>query len=745
MRVHDGGDAASTTSSSDADGDGCGAAPRRFCPWCSQAPDARHRDHELHAARAATAALAARNAQLEAAAADLRRRMSAAAGDATKAAKALGPLLRGKGGGVATLAWGGGAAGVEHRVAVMKAYAGLVGELRALQEEVEGGGGAVLRVCAPAAAAGGSPESVGAENGAESGDDVAAGESAALGTASVATQTGAGGLLAVEGAAKEDDAADAEDNDDAVSRPEGDSDGDYLLLSVDGDGDGDGGSGGDADGRGTRPRVSFSGDAAQRRPSTRAAEKKAEKGEGSVQAGTAFVRLRGLVMAKRIASKQKRQRRTGGGSESGEESGSGVATAAERPCSYERLREAVKAGQIKQCQRLPCDAHSLTPPFSPLTPPPAHHPLPAHRLLSTGGVDTCRVDRRSGRTLLHLAACGDHLAAAQGIGVLRVLASKAALSAVDKRGDTPLLLAVRRNRFAMAGALRQLGAGISVVDRRGLTPLLVAARSETFDRRGHACFLMLAGTEVALEARRPEDKATALHVAVEHDNCNLARVLTLPPQQGRTLSPHIVDGNGNSAFDLTLSKTYKRTTWCAILLQWGAPHDLLEERMGLDALAAALRRLQKARVVLPSARDFVRDRAHSALFSAARKLAAGGPAGAAAAAPAAASSPLLLRLLSKCKVPRMPADEDAGGGEGDGDGGGQESMCAAGDNDEGGEDDGGDGDGGDDVDDDEGNWPYRADGGSAEEEAGNRASLPERGVDVPAHADEFKGPTHGFG
>ena len=163
-------------------------------------------------------------------------------------------------------------------------------------------------------------------------------------------------------------------------------------------------------------------------------------------------------------------------------------------------------------------------------------PPPPHLSLMQIGYDPSSRNPTTGRTLLHVAACGDKFACSAARKLLRKLATHEALSAKDKKGDTALLVAVKHGRVVMAHALRNIGASVEVADKAGMTPLLIAAGSAAFNaKKGHEAFMALA-TQMQLEKCRPSDGYTALHIAIAEDNHNLARLLTLPQQEGRYIA-----------------------------------------------------------------------------------------------------------------------------------------------------------------------------------------------------------------
>ena len=59
-----------------------------------------------------------------------------------------------------------------------------------------------------------------------------------------------------------------------------------------------------------------------------------------------------------------------------------------------------------------------------------------------------------------------------------------------------------------------------------------------------------------------------------------------------------------------------------LLLQWGVDKDEIETRMCLSVLVEALEKLQRARIVLPASRDFVRRNQELQIFKAAEERAA---------------------------------------------------------------------------------------------------------------------------
>ena len=98
----------------------------------------------------------------------------------------------------------------------------------------------------------------------------------------------------------------------------------------------------------------------------------------------------------------------------------------------------------------------------------------------------------------------------------------------DKGNQTPLHLAIRRNRFRLAGILIEHGADAIAENNEGQTPLHILSESDIDDETDvhhvldHALLLLKHGAEVN---KRDKDKETPLHLAIRWDWFKLAEIL----------------------------------------------------------------------------------------------------------------------------------------------------------------------------------------------------------------------------
>ncbi|MBA2772061.1 MAG: ankyrin repeat domain-containing protein [Pseudomonadota bacterium] len=107
-----------------------------------------------------------------------------------------------------------------------------------------------------------------------------------------------------------------------------------------------------------------------------------------------------------------------------------------------------------------------------------------------------------------------------GNGALALLESKPVLvNAIDGRGDTALLVAVKGRDSAWTGHLIQAGADPNLAARNGDTPLIVAARSRFTEAAG---WLLGDGAKIDAANKMGE---TALIIAVQQRQLPLVKLL----------------------------------------------------------------------------------------------------------------------------------------------------------------------------------------------------------------------------
>ncbi|KAJ9471880.1 hypothetical protein DIPPA_18576 [Diplonema papillatum] len=217
---------------------------------------------------------------------------------------------------------------------------------------------------------------------------------------------------------------------------------------------------------------------------------------------------------------------------------------------------------------------------------------PAMKMLQDGETGfPVNAQLANGRTLLHVAACGGAFAGGEGRKVLRCLAVEHALEARDAAGDTPLLLAVKKNRLPMVEALVAVGADVETKDAAGATPLLIAASSDHFAGRNGSLAFSLLVTPVSVRSKDPNG-TSVLHTAINEDHPTLARLLTIGCARNKFADPFMPDEKGRNGISLALKKKDKQAEWAALLLEWGAPKELIKSNLGGPALASALKRVE---------------------------------------------------------------------------------------------------------------------------------------------------------
>ena len=117
----------------------------------------------------------------------------------------------------------------------------------------------------------------------------------------------------------------------------------------------------------------------------------------------------------------------------------------------------------------------------------------------------------------------------------------------DSRGDTPLIVAIRRGDSDWAGYLLQVGADADAAAKDGDTPLIAATRNDMQDAIGR---LVRAGAKIDGSNKLGE---TALIIAVQARNVRVVRTLL-----GAGADPDKSDYTGYSARDHAKRDTRSR-------------------------------------------------------------------------------------------------------------------------------------------------------------------------------------------
>ena len=137
-------------------------------------------------------------------------------------------------------------------------------------------------------------------------------------------------------------------------------------------------------------------------------------------------------------------------------------------------------------------------------------------------------ENNGGQTPMHILS--DHRYQSEGdLLNLAVLLLKhgagIAVNRPDKDNETPLLLAIRRDRFKIAETLLEYGTDTNAENSMGMTPLHMLSESDSKDEYNILQLARLLLKNGANVNRRDKDNETPLHLAIRWDRFFLARIL----------------------------------------------------------------------------------------------------------------------------------------------------------------------------------------------------------------------------
>ena len=265
-------------------------------------------------------------------------------------------------------------------------------------------------------------------------------------------------------------------------------------------------------------------------------------------------RIRGVATAKMVSRKRK-------GSEVKSNQLSTTETLSESDRKrFKQLEKSIRSGAVSSAMKL------------------------SNALQSVEGFPNFIVGENSKQTLLHVAACGDAFSTSDGKVVLQKLSTPQTLEARDCNGDTPLLVATRKNRCSMVQVLHRIGADPDVVDTNGVGCLGIASSSQTFaNKSGNTAFSLLV-TENSIRYKN-QQKQTPLMVAIHEGHPELVRIITRPSKHSTVIDdpePH---------YDIIFSKKERIGEWAALLMEWGVSVELVTKKMGQTAYEKAIKRV----------------------------------------------------------------------------------------------------------------------------------------------------------
>ena len=170
------------------------------------------------------------------------------------------------------------------------------------------------------------------------------------------------------------------------------------------------------------------------------------------------------------------------------------------------------------------------------------------RILLEHGADANAADNK-GRTTLHeLSEIRDNNKGNIHNLALLLLRHGTEVNTRDKDNQTPLLLAVKRNRSKLALTLLENGADANAEDSNGRTTLHILSKSQN-DDEGEVLNLALLLLKHGADANtRDKDKETPLHLAVKSDRSKLAVTLL---EHGADVDAK--DNNGRATLHILLS------------------------------------------------------------------------------------------------------------------------------------------------------------------------------------------------
>ena len=164
------------------------------------------------------------------------------------------------------------------------------------------------------------------------------------------------------------------------------------------------------------------------------------------------------------------------------------------------------------------------------------------------------VENNKGETPLHILSQSD--IKDEGIilnfALLLLTNHGAEVNKQDKDKDTPLHLAIRRNRSRLAGILLKHGANANVVNNEGMTPLQILSKCY-FKDEGIILNLALSLLKLGVDVNRlDKDNETPLHLAIRRDRFTLAGILL---EHGA--DANVEDNNGQTPFQILSQRHIK--------------------------------------------------------------------------------------------------------------------------------------------------------------------------------------------